>query len=346
MSECDDYGPDDATREAEIKRTEGARAVHLQRLREYPNVVGTGVGLREVGGEVTEQIALRVYVSRKLPVEDLAPEDMLPREIDGIPIDVVLAPMYPLQVPAAHRREHDAPPGGVSIGNLDLGGSGTLGASVCDAQTGEQLVLSNWHVLCGRRTPGPGPGCRRSEPVIQLGQGGGDTGGTDDRFAELHRAVLSREVDAAVARVTLERFVEQTLFGLGALNGLGRPRLGQAVRKSGRTTGLTSAVITDLSAEVEIPYSDVEPGFGVGALNWSMRFRNQIVVHGEGFSRRGDSGSLVVDAANRAIGLLFASDLYRRGTLNPIDAVIRELGISFDRGVTQHDLLASLTVLT
>ncbi len=35
---------------------------------------------------------------------------------------------------------------------------------------------------------------------------GGDKRGTDDRFADLHRAVLSREVDAGVARVILERY--------------------------------------------------------------------------------------------------------------------------------------------
>ncbi len=52
------------------------------------NVVGVGVGFRQVGGQRTETVALVVMVARKLPAEQLAPQDMLPKEIEGVPVDV------------------------------------------------------------------------------------------------------------------------------------------------------------------------------------------------------------------------------------------------------------------
>ena len=52
------------------------------------NVVGVGVGLRRRAGALTDDVALVVMVSRKVPNAQLAPEDIVPREIDGVPVDV------------------------------------------------------------------------------------------------------------------------------------------------------------------------------------------------------------------------------------------------------------------
>jgi hypothetical protein len=52
------------------------------------NVVGVGVGLRSRAGKFTEEVAIVVMVSRKLPSADLPEEDLLPDEIEGIPVDV------------------------------------------------------------------------------------------------------------------------------------------------------------------------------------------------------------------------------------------------------------------
>jgi hypothetical protein len=54
-----------------------------------PNVVGVGVGLRHKDGEFTEEVALIVMVSKKVPEVELAPEDKIPEEIDNVPIDVL-----------------------------------------------------------------------------------------------------------------------------------------------------------------------------------------------------------------------------------------------------------------
>lgn len=52
------------------------------------NVVGVGVGFRTRGGERTDEVALVVMVTQKLPRSQLKPEDVLPRQIEGIRVDV------------------------------------------------------------------------------------------------------------------------------------------------------------------------------------------------------------------------------------------------------------------
>ncbi|MBO9362890.1 MAG: hypothetical protein J7452_11895 [Thermoflexus sp.] len=53
-----------------------------------PNVVAVGIGYRQRGGRPSDELCLVVSVRRKVPLEGLAPEDRIPPEIDGIPVDV------------------------------------------------------------------------------------------------------------------------------------------------------------------------------------------------------------------------------------------------------------------
>lgn len=71
--------------------TELALAV-MQRYRDdllrMANVVGVGVGLRSVGGAQTGEPAVVVMVTHKVPRNRLRPQDVIPRELDGAPVDV------------------------------------------------------------------------------------------------------------------------------------------------------------------------------------------------------------------------------------------------------------------
>lgn len=58
-------------------------------LLKKPNVVGIGVGFKEVAGQKTDQLSLVVMVKEKVPAEQLDPGDCIPQEIDGIPTDVI-----------------------------------------------------------------------------------------------------------------------------------------------------------------------------------------------------------------------------------------------------------------
>jgi len=61
-----------------------------EQLRALPGVTHVSVGLKETGGRVTDQLAIRVYVDEKKPPGDLAPAERIPPEVDGVPTDVNL----------------------------------------------------------------------------------------------------------------------------------------------------------------------------------------------------------------------------------------------------------------
>lgn len=63
-------------------------------LMRLPNVVGVGVGPKLVDGKPVGEVAIKVYVRRKVPTESLLPEERVPNEIEGVPTDVeVQAPL-------------------------------------------------------------------------------------------------------------------------------------------------------------------------------------------------------------------------------------------------------------
>ncbi len=75
-------GPEDV-------RIAAVRARHEQELLRYPNVVGAAVGVRMRQGTPTGERCLVVYVERKLPRDQLAAGELLPTEVEGVPLDVV-----------------------------------------------------------------------------------------------------------------------------------------------------------------------------------------------------------------------------------------------------------------
>ena len=53
-----------------------------------PNVVGVGIGYRIAHGQQTDTVAIVVMVSRKLPANQLKPDELIPATIEGVPVDV------------------------------------------------------------------------------------------------------------------------------------------------------------------------------------------------------------------------------------------------------------------
>jgi hypothetical protein len=70
------------------QRVSAVKRTYQAELMSKANVVGVGVGFGTINGQRTDDIALVVMVSRKLPRTQLAPEDILPREIEGVRVDV------------------------------------------------------------------------------------------------------------------------------------------------------------------------------------------------------------------------------------------------------------------
>ena len=130
----------------------------------------------------------------------------------------------------------------------------------------------------------------------------------------------SNEVDAAVARPLDPSALERDILGVGGVlgNGIEEAALGDAVEKSGRTTGHTTGTVDLIGVTVSVNYGAF-PNIRIA------RFENQILTGP--ISQGGDSGSLVVDrATKKAVGLLFAgSD--KATILNPIPRVLDLLDI-------------------
>jgi hypothetical protein len=71
-----------------LERVRAVRAAYEADLMRKANVVGVGIGLKQVDGQQTEEPAIVVSVTRKLPFPQLRPDDVIPRELDGVPVDV------------------------------------------------------------------------------------------------------------------------------------------------------------------------------------------------------------------------------------------------------------------
>ncbi|GAB4269386.1 MAG: hypothetical protein Kow0080_12940 [Candidatus Promineifilaceae bacterium] len=272
-----------------------------------PGVTAVDLGFKWQAGEMTRKLAIRVHVTQKKPIADLTPEELFPKEVDGVEVDIIEANYgiqtapdsgSPVQLEtAAHGRSDrfENIPIGVSIGS-PLVSAGTLGAKVIDNKNGDEMVLSNWHILAG------GLGAAVGLSIWQ--PGGLDGGGEADKFAELTRWVLG-PYDAAVARLTGQRTVQDQTFEGRHFAGTAVPQLGMEVWKSGRTTGLTNGFIDGIKMSTALPYS----GAGVRTMRDVFRI---VPLPGAGnieVSLGGDSGSVWVDTeSGHAVGLHFAGE--------------------------------------
>jgi hypothetical protein len=73
---------------ATVERAAAVRQRYEHELLSKPNVVGVGTGHRRKGGQPTADVAVVVMVDKKVPREQLAPADVIPTQIEGVPVDV------------------------------------------------------------------------------------------------------------------------------------------------------------------------------------------------------------------------------------------------------------------
>jgi len=71
-----------------LERLKAVKAAHEADLMRKVNVVGVGIGLRQREGKLTDEPVIVVSVIRKAPLSQLDSGDVIPRELDGIPVDV------------------------------------------------------------------------------------------------------------------------------------------------------------------------------------------------------------------------------------------------------------------
>lgn len=54
-----------------------------------PGVVGCAIGYKQVGGQKTDELSIICYVVKKKPKRALRKEEIIPKELEGVPTDVV-----------------------------------------------------------------------------------------------------------------------------------------------------------------------------------------------------------------------------------------------------------------
>jgi hypothetical protein len=121
-----------------------------EKLKRYPGVIGVGLGLKERGGAITEEVAFRVYVAEKKDLSRLKKEDAIPPEFQGIRTDV-LKVRQAVPHSCEHKSHHSPLIGGIGISPQRAPGwVGTLGFfATIDGVSGPDNIalITNKHVL-------------------------------------------------------------------------------------------------------------------------------------------------------------------------------------------------------
>lgn len=332
---------------ASLNEARRALAELRQTLMAKSNVVATGIGYKITGGTRTDELSILCSVEAKRPRARLGPTEVIPAAVSGVSTDVV--PTGPLAVLQDRKGRHRPAPGGVSIGHVDIS-AGTLGCLV--ENDGTRYILSNNHVLANSNDASPG------DPILQPGPADGGSRSSDEiarlsafvpivferhvragagcRIAAAVAGVLNllaaatgsrtrlrvyteaagtNTVDCAIAEPVNRADVTGEILEIGAITSTVEGELDMEIRKSGRTTGLTSGRIEQIDVTARV-------NFGAGRV---AVFEDQLM--GGAMSQGGDSGSVVTDTGNRAVGLLFAGSATTT-VINRIQNVFSLLGVT------------------
>ncbi|MGO1050525.1 hypothetical protein [Crossiella sp. CA198] len=309
---------------------------HEDTLLDLPGVVAVDIGAQTTGGLRTGRPAIVVSVRVKRPARTVAHGQLLPAEIDGVPVDVIeedvlLHPAL-LRADAAPERSGESYPalvGGISVGPCrsiqmvppqapeagEYVTVGTLGLLVAARADRRRVFgLTNFHIACVDDAWAVGDAMTHPSRV----DGGRCPA---DIVGSLASSALSGCVDAALIALTPDRPWRREIAQLGRPGGCAPALLGSLVRKRGRTTGLTQGVVVSTDVTLCLDYGD-----SLGR----RRLRDQIrVTAAEGiFGDRGDSGAVLVDPDNQVVGLHCAGTLGGgSGFANPITRVLDELDV-------------------
>lgn len=75
--------------EDKFQRVQETLDRHKDSIMRLVHVVGVGVGEKYVGGRNTHEACITAFVERKVRLPDLKPEEVIPADIEGCPVDVV-----------------------------------------------------------------------------------------------------------------------------------------------------------------------------------------------------------------------------------------------------------------
>lgn len=315
-----------------------------------PGVAGVGLGGRERGGTRTGEFVIKVFVARKRPPRELTPGEMLPSRFEGIGVDV--DELGPLRLEAGPPDPGDLTPGSgpTTVADMDdekrrplYSGAriqplidpiayGSIGGFWQDTDHPERVyILTNYHVLTadGRVPAVPN--------VTRVGQPTNDEGLSPCCSKIVGTFVAgSRDSsrDAALIRLDPGKTYLPEIFQLGPIADIYdidpvkdvAPAKPYPVKKYGARTRLTGGHVTSVNIQLP-PDKD------------GLRFDNGMVIRPNPnrtldkddrlyFSDEGDSGTLIMNADRKIVGIHVGGlDVGKPGT-NPFEHVGWALPIS------------------
>jgi hypothetical protein len=283
-------------RQVEAKLPEARRL-----LENIPGVIEVAVGIKETGGQATNEIGFHVYVDKKKSLQDLPPEQRIPSQVLGVPTDVI--PHDPLIAETVLS-------GGININGSE--GDGTLGAFVLataantNVAQGTPLALTNRHVAHGGLV-GEGSTCDCACC-------------TCCDFGRVVDSQITNQVDAAIAKLNNGVRFTHEIVTIGPIRGAGVAVMGTPVVKHGATTNFTRGVVTN-------------PAFNPPTRSDGNTFITQIriapVPPFTDMSDGGDSGSVYVNDNTRQVVGLHHSGSGPMATANHIAPVMALLHFDF-----------------
>jgi hypothetical protein len=305
-------------------------------LMSMEDVIGTAVG-QDDSGELT--ILVYVNLEGKHPA---ASARNIPQSLRGENVIAVFTEPFralgkPITASTVSHTAKQTPP--IQLGTsggwrYDLANGyccgGTLGSLVQIG--GTQYILSNYHVFESDIVLGGNNRVATSgDPIIQPGLVDvGCNAANAQNVATLQKesSLPNSNVDASIAQATSGMVrTDGAILEIGTISSSTVGAfINQAVKKSGRTTGLSRSKVSGLNATVSVAYDNE----CAGGAAFTKTFTGQIIINNKGskFLAGGDSGSLMVEDISTnpgAVGLLFAGSS-TLAVANPIGDVLNFLG--------------------
>ncbi len=278
------------------------------------NIHAVGIGM--LAGSL-EQYCIQVFVND--PNRELwagSGATPLPNSYRGVPLVLIEMPAAEFlsaalsQYPHGIRDRQEVIIGGISGANTNLTGqSGTIGYFCTRkskfSRVKEIHLLSNCHVFADLQKGKVDDG----DLIMQPSAGESGTNrpiGTLVNFSTLKfdgDVTEPNHIDAAIAKLWAPHQHKPLLPFIGAVKGYVAKKdikVGEVARKFGRTTGYTEGRIFSIYLDIWIRYDRTRQ---------SAFFQNQLLIEPASpafqFVAKGDSGSLLVDSEQHAVGLIF-----------------------------------------
>ena len=300
---------------------------HTARLMADPEIIGTATTLTDDG-----RLAVMV-----LATTDRAAKG-IPSELDGVPVVVHRTEkIVAMKTTTVSHTAKQTPP--IQLGTsggwrYDLANGyccgGTLGSLI--QVGGQKRILSNYHVFEADIVSGGNSRVAQTgDPVIQPGLI--DVGCVASSAQDVATLVVSHSIPNSNVDCSSATIIPGMVRDDGAILEVGTisattaaAYVGQKVKKSGRTTGLTRSTVSALNGTVSIAYENE----CAGGEAFTKTYTGQVFVTQKAskFLAGGDSGSLMVEdlATNpKAVGLLFAGSS-SLAIANPIGQVLSFFG--------------------